>query len=74
MTIGNPVDPGTMMGPVIREERRQKILEYIESGKREGAKLVAGGGVPKSQPKGYFLEPTVFAAVPNRIRIAQEVV
>jgi aldehyde dehydrogenase (NAD+) len=72
VTIGNPADPGTMMGPVIREERRQKILEYIESGKREGAKLVAGGGVPKSHPKGYFLEPTIFAAVPNRIRIAQE--
>jgi aldehyde dehydrogenase (NAD+) len=72
VTIGNPADPATMMGPVIREERRQKILEYIESGKQEGAKLVAGGGVPKSQPKGYFLEPTIFAAVPNRIRIARE--
>jgi predicted outer membrane repeat protein len=72
VTIGDPADPANMMGPVVREERRQKILEYIESGKKEGAKLVAGGGIPKSQPKGYFVEPTIFAAVPNRIRIAQE--
>jgi aldehyde dehydrogenase (NAD+) len=72
VTIGDPADPSTMMGPVIREERRQKILEYIESGKKEGAKLVAGGGVPAAHKKGYFLEPTIFAAVPNRIRIAQE--
>jgi len=72
VTIGNPADPSVMMGPVVREERRQKILEYIESGTKEGAKLMTGGGVPASQKKGYFLEPTIFAAVPNRIRIAQE--
>ena len=72
VTIGNPADPAIMMGPVVREERRQKILEYIESGKQEGAKLVAGGGIPKSQSKGYFLEPTIFASVPNHVRIAQE--
>jgi len=72
VTIGDPADPGVMMGPVIREERRQKILEYIESGRKEGARLAAGGGVPAGRPKGYFLEPTIFAAVPNGIRIAQE--
>src|SRR3989442_1262538 len=70
--VGDPADPGTFLGPVIREERRQKIEEYIESGKREGAVLAHGGGRPKDLRRGYFLEPTIFCAVPNTIRIAQE--
>src|SRR5262249_31325247 len=70
--IGDPADPSTMLGPVIRAERRTKIEEYIESGKREGATLAHGGKRPKDQPRGYFLEPTIFCSVPNRIRIAQE--
>jgi aldehyde dehydrogenase (NAD+) len=70
--IGDPAEPTTMMGPVIREERRQAILRYIESGKEQGATLATGGGIPADQPTGYFLEPTIFADVDNRIRIAQE--
>lgn len=70
--IGDPADPTTMMGPVIREERRQAILGYIESGRRQGARLATGGGVPADKPAGYFLEPTIFANVDNGIRIAQE--
>src|SRR5436309_10550054 len=70
--IGDPADPSTFLGPVIRDERRQKIEEYIESGKREGAVLAHGGGRPKEMRRGYFLEPTIFCAVPNHIRIAQE--
>src|SRR5438046_4019478 len=46
--VGDPADPGTFLGPVIREERRQKIEEYIESGKREGAVLAHGGGCKES--------------------------
>ncbi|HYR95547.1 MAG TPA: aldehyde dehydrogenase family protein [Candidatus Binatus sp.] len=70
--IGDPADPSTFLGPVIREERRQKIEEYIDSGKREGAVLAHGGGRPRDLPRGYFLEPTIFCAVPNGSRIAQE--
>jgi len=70
--IGDPADPSTFLGPVIRDERRQKIEEYIASGKKEGAVLAHGGGRPKDLPRGYFLEPTIFCAVPNHIRIAQE--
>jgi aldehyde dehydrogenase (NAD+) len=70
--IGDPADPSTFLGPVIREERRQKIEEYIESGKREGAVLAHGGGRPKDLPRGYFLEPTIFCDVPNTIGIARE--
>ena len=72
VTIGDPADPSTFLGPVIREERRTKIEEYIAAGKQEGAVLATGGGRPKDRPKGYFLEPTIFAAVPNQARIAQE--
>src|SRR5207249_368484 len=70
--VGDPADPSTFLGPVIRDERRRKIEEYIESGKQEGAVLAHGGGRPKDLPHGYFLEPTIFCGVPNHIRIAQE--
>jgi acyl-CoA reductase-like NAD-dependent aldehyde dehydrogenase len=72
VTVGDPADPSTFLGPVIREERRTKIEEYIAAGKKEGAVLATGGARPKDRPKGYFLEPTIFAAVPNDIRIARE--
>jgi aldehyde dehydrogenase (NAD+) len=61
-----------MLGPVIREERRQKIEEYIDSGKRQGAVLATGGGRPAELPRGYFLQPTIFGAVRNDMRIARE--
>ena len=70
--VGDPADPDVLLGPVIREERRQKIEEYIESGRKEGAKLVAGGGRPKDLKRGFFLEPTIFGAVRNDMRIARE--
>ncbi|MBX3028498.1 aldehyde dehydrogenase family protein [bacterium] len=72
VSIGDPADPGTMLGPVIREERRQKIEEYIALGHQEGARLVTGGGRPADRPRGYFLQPTVFADVRNEMRIARE--
>jgi aldehyde dehydrogenase (NAD+) len=70
--VGDPADPSVMLGPVIREERRQKIEEYIASGKQEGATLATGGGRPTDLPRGYFLQPTIFGAVRNDMRIARE--
>ncbi len=70
--IGDPADPKNILGPVIREERRQSIERYIESGNKQGADLVCGGARPPQLPKGYFLEPTIFANVRNDMRIAQE--
>jgi len=72
VSIGDPADPSVMLGPVIREERRQKIEEYIASGKSEGARLTTGGGRPPDKTRGYFLQPTVFADVRNHMRIARE--
>jgi aldehyde dehydrogenase (NAD+) len=70
--VGDPADPSVMLGPVIREERRQKIEEHIASGKQEGAVLATGGGRPNDLPRGYFLEPTIFGNVRNDMRIARE--
>jgi betaine-aldehyde dehydrogenase len=61
------------MGPVVTREHQQKVLEYVEIGKRE-ARLVVGGGTPRDRAlaNGFFVEPTIFADVDNRARIAQE--
>jgi aldehyde dehydrogenase (NAD+) len=61
-----------IMGPLISKRQQERVLEYIEIGKREGARLVCGGGKPAHLDKGYFVEPTLFADVRNDMRIAQE--
>ena len=70
--VGDPEDPSNTLGPVIRPERRAQIESYIESGRRDGADLAAGGGRPKDLARGWFLEPTVFANVRNDMKIARE--
>ena len=70
--IGDPADPATMLGPVIRDERRQKIEEYIASGKRRGRHARHRRRPAEGLPRGYFLEPTIFGNVRNDIRIARE--
>jgi acyl-CoA reductase-like NAD-dependent aldehyde dehydrogenase len=70
--IGDPADPSTILGPVIRPERRAQIEQYVAAGKADGATLVTGGGRPKDLPRGWFVEPTIFAGVRNDARIAQE--
>lgn len=69
---GDPRNPGNLMGPQISQLQRSRVLEYIEKGKAEGANLVVGGGRPASQPKGWFVEPTLFIDVDNSMTIAQE--
>ena len=70
--VGDPADPTVMLGPVIREERRTKIEEYIESGKNRGRDLATGGKRPKDLSKGWFLEPTIFCQRAEHHRIARE--
>jgi aldehyde dehydrogenase (NAD+) len=72
LAVGDPLDMATDIGPVVSARQRERVLGYIEDGKRSGAKLVAGGDVPADQPRGWFVEPTVFADVDNSARIAQE--
>jgi aldehyde dehydrogenase (NAD+) len=72
LPVGDPLDAGTALGPVVAERQRDRIENYISIGKAEGARVVAGGGRPKDLPRGWYVEPTVFRDVDNRMRIAQE--
>jgi aldehyde dehydrogenase (NAD+) len=72
LTVGDPLDKATDIGPLVSSRQRDRVLNYIDMGKSEGAKLVAGGSVPADQPRGWFVAPTVFANVDNRARISQE--
>jgi len=69
---GDPTDLSNMMGPLINERQRERVLDYIEKGKAEGARLLVGGGRPEQFPKGYFVEPTLFVDVDPDATIAQE--
>ncbi len=69
---GRPHDWDTTMGAIISQAQFDRVLSYIESGRREGASLVCGGNVPPGLPGGYFIEPTVFAGVTPQMRIARE--
>jgi aldehyde dehydrogenase (NAD+) len=69
---GDPADPAVYMGPLISARQRQRVLDYIDIGKAEGARLVLGGGRPAHLPRGYYVEPTIFADVDPGSRIAQE--
>nr|AAB32754.2 acetaldehyde dehydrogenase [Mus musculus] len=68
--LGNPLTPGINQGPQIDKEQHDKILDLIESGKKEGAKLECGGG--RWGNKGFFVQPTVFSNVTDEMRIAKE--
>lgn len=72
--LGNPLDRATKMGPLVTREHMEKVLAYIEDGKRAGHRLIAGGGRAASGElaKGFYVEPTIFADVDNKSRIAQE--
>jgi acyl-CoA reductase-like NAD-dependent aldehyde dehydrogenase len=70
--IGAPLDKKTHIGPQTSAEQLAKTESYIALGRKEGAQLIAGGGRPKGFERGYYIEPTVFADVDNRSRLAQE--
>jgi len=71
---GNPFDRNSDQGPQCTKAHMESILRYIDIGKKEGARLVAGGerDVTGDNQHGYFVRPTLFAEVDNRMRIAQE--
>ncbi|UFW53837.1 MULTISPECIES: aldehyde dehydrogenase family protein [Bradyrhizobium] len=68
--IGDPLDGKTALGPVISEKQMKSILDYVDIGRKEGARLVTGG--EKVGERGYFISPTVFADVAHEMRISQE--
>ncbi|UOM36852.1 betaine-aldehyde dehydrogenase [Acuticoccus sp. I52.16.1] len=72
--LGDPADPETHMGPLISYAQRDKVMNYIAIGRREGARIAIGGRAPQGQAfeKGAFVEPTVFDGVTDEMTIARE--
>lgn len=71
LRVGDALDPETQVGPMASSAHRDRVEGYIAIGKDE-ARLVAGGGRPRASNRGWFVEPTIFADVDNRDRIARE--
>ena len=72
LRVGDPSDMATEIGPLVAERQRERVLGYIDKGKAEGARCVVGGGRPKGFDRGWFVEPTLFADVDNRMTVARE--
>ncbi|MBF0666104.1 MAG: aldehyde dehydrogenase [Brevundimonas sp.] len=73
MPVGDPEDPATEVGPMVARRQQERVEKYIALGQEEGARLVVGGnGMPAGLDRGWYVRPTVFADVDNRMRIAQE--
>jgi gamma-glutamyl-gamma-aminobutyraldehyde dehydrogenase len=68
---GPPLDPKTNMGPLVTREAQQSVLGFIETGKKEGARLHFGGGVPDGLDAGAYISPTLFSDVNNEMTIAR---
>jgi aldehyde dehydrogenase (NAD+) len=69
-TVGDPFDPKTEQGPQVDDVQFEKVMSYIESGKKEGARLVTGGN--RVGDRGYFVQPTIFADVRDDMKIAED--
>ncbi|MGH2686862.1 MAG: aldehyde dehydrogenase [Actinomycetota bacterium] len=72
LKVGDPLDATTEVGPLTAERQRERVLGYINVGQEEGAKLAVGGGRPGGLDRGWYVEPTVFVNVDNKMTIAQE--
>jgi betaine-aldehyde dehydrogenase len=73
MPVGDPMDPATEIGPMVAQRQQERVEKYIALGQEEGARVVVGGnGRPDGLDHGWYVRPTVFADVDNRMRIAQE--
>src|SRR4051812_1233300 len=71
--VGDPLQPGSALGPLVSEAQRERVRGYIKRGVEEGARLVAGGEEPpEGASSGYFVQPTVFSDVTPEMTIAQE--
>jgi acyl-CoA reductase-like NAD-dependent aldehyde dehydrogenase len=70
--VGDPHDPATVVGPLVSAAQRARVEGYLELGRAEGARVVAGGGRPAHLTRGWYIEPTIFADVDNSMRLARE--
>jgi aldehyde dehydrogenase (NAD+) len=73
LTVGDPGDKATDIGPLVAQRQQQRVRGYLDVGVEEGARLVRGGPeLPDGVDRGWYVRPTLFAGVDNRMRIAQE--
>jgi aldehyde dehydrogenase (NAD+) len=72
LQVGDSLDPSTQIGPLASARQRERVEGYIEKGRAEGGRVVAGGGRPRDQDRGWFVQPTIFADVENSYTIARE--
>jgi aldehyde dehydrogenase (NAD+) len=70
LVVGDPFAPGVTQGSLVNEENFLRVLDYIELGKKEGARLVCGGS--RVGNRGYFVQPTIFADVKDDMKIATD--
>jgi acyl-CoA reductase-like NAD-dependent aldehyde dehydrogenase len=70
--VGDPHDPATLVGPLVAERQRDRVLGYVQLAVEAGARVAAGGGRPSHLPKGWYVEPTILADVDNTMRVARE--
>jgi aldehyde dehydrogenase (NAD+) len=70
--VGDPTNPKTGMGPLIREAQRERVERYVATGTSEGARVACGGGRPEGLDRGYFFEPTLLADVDSSMTVAQD--
>src|SRR6266516_332311 len=70
--VGQPLDEQSEVGPLISAGQRQRSLDYLALGQKEGAQVLIGGTVPADNETGYFLEPVILTHVDNKMRVAQE--
>ena len=69
---GDPLEPGTQMGAMVDETQTKRVMGYIAKGKEEGAALALGGKQVRQETGGFYIEPTIFDRVDNRMTIARE--
>lgn len=72
LTLGDPLDPASRLGPLVSATQRQRVEGYIQKGVEEGARLVTGGKRPAAFSRGHYVEPTIFADVQAGMTIARE--
>ncbi len=72
VTVGDPMNAATQMGPLAMDRQRERVEHYIRQGVSEGARIATGGGRPKGLNRGFYFEPTVFADATNDMVIARE--
>jgi aldehyde dehydrogenase (NAD+) len=72
LTVGDPADPATQIGPLVARRQQDRVEGYISIGEDEGAKVVTGGSRASGRERGWYVAPTVFADVDPAMRVARE--